>query len=278
MALDQVDVEKIDESGNMSFIEHLEVLRWHIMRSIIGILIATILAFINGRFIFDNILLGPTKKSFWTYRQMCKLSDYLYADDRICMGDLSFSLQNLVITGQFFQHVFIALMSGLVIAFPYILFEFWRFIRPALASNERSKTTGIVFFSSLLFLTGVLFGYYVLAPISISFLGNYQISDLITNQFTLQSIVNFIATLVLGTGLIFQLPLLIYFLAKLGIVSSALLRKYRKHSIIVTLIIASIVTPPDIASQIILGIPIYLLYEMGIIMATRVEKAQAKTT
>lgn len=274
MALDQVDVDKVEEKS-MSFFDHVEELRWHLVRSVIAILIGTVLCFIFGTFIFDEIIFGPVDKDFFTYRMICKLSYWLYDSDKLCIGDFEFKAQNISLSGQLVQHIVVAFVGGILLAFPYLLTEIWRFVKPALRPTERRKTTSIVFITSLLFFIGILFGYYLLTPISVNYLFNYTVSERIINQITLDSYISFVTMMTLATGLIFELPLLIYFLAKLGVVSSQLLRRYRKHSVVATLLIAGIVTPPDVASQLVMSVPILFLYEAGIVIAARVEKRNA---
>ncbi len=271
MALDQVDVDQSEEK-NMSFLDHIEELRWHIVRSVIAILIGATVCFIFGTYIFDEIIFGPVNKDFWTYRQICSLSHYIYKSDQLCIGNFDFKTQNISLSGQLIQHLVVAIIGGIIMAFPIILYEIWRFVRPALQETERKKTTGIVLVSSFLFFIGVLFGYYALTPLSVNFLFNYSVSSKIVNNVTLDSYISFVTMMTLATGLVFELPLMIYFLSKLGLVTAALLRKYRKHSIIVTLIVAAVITPPDVASQILMSIPIYILYEIGILVAASVEK------
>jgi sec-independent protein translocase protein TatC len=273
MALDQIDVDQSTEK-NMSFLDHIEELRWHIVRSVIAILLGAIVCFIFGTFIFDEIIFGPVNKDFWTYRQICALSHLIYDSDKLCFGDLDFKTQNISLSGQLIQHLVVAIIGGIIMAFPIILYEIWRFVRPALQDTERKKTTGIVLVSSFLFFVGVLFGYFGLTPLSVNFLFNYSVSSQIVNNVTLESYISFVTMMTLATGLVFELPLMIYFLAKLGLVTPALLRKYRKHSLIVTLVLAAVITPPDVASQVLMSIPIYILYEIGILVAIRVEKSK----
>jgi sec-independent protein translocase protein TatC len=273
MALDQIDVDKAEEK-NMSFLDHIEELRWHIVRSVIAILLGAIVCFIFGTFIFDEIIFGPVNKDFWTYRQICSLSHLIYDSDKLCFRDLDFKTQNISLSGQLIQHLVVAIIGGIIMAFPIILYEIWRFVRPALQDTERKKTTGIVLVSSFLFFVGVLFGYFGLTPLSVNFLFNYSVSSKIVNNVTLESYISFVTMMTLATGLVFELPLMIYFLARLGLVTPALLRKYRKHSVIVTLVLAAVITPPDVASQVLMSIPIYILYEIGILVADRVEKGK----
>lgn len=256
----------------MSFFEHLEVLRVHIVRSLIAVLIGAVVCFIYGTFIFDKILLGPTQADFWTYQKICDLSYLIYDSDKICVTELDFIVQNLALTGQFFQHITVSFIGGLTLALPYILVEIYRFVRPALKSNEKRYGGLTILAGSLLFVIGVLFGYFIIVPISVNFLGNYTFSTIIENKFTAASIVKFTAMLSLGSGIMFELPMVIYFLAKVGLVGSAFLKKYRRLAIVLILLLSAIVTPPDVTSQIILAIPIFLLYELGIFIAKKVEK------
>ncbi len=276
MALDQIDVDKHDK--NMSFLEHLEELRWHLVRSVAVVASLAIVAFIFGTFIFDNIIFSPARENFITYRILCDISYWLYDADNLCIGGFEFNTQNITVAGQLIYHLTISMITGIIVAFPYILWEFWRFLKPALKPSERSRTTGVVLVSSMLFMIGIVFGYLILTPLSLSFMGNYSVSDMIQNVWTIQSYVSFVTTLTLATGIVFELPLIIYFLSKLGLVGKSFLKKYRKHAMVVTLILSSIITPPDVMSQILLSFPIYVLYEIGIIIAGRVERQREKDT
>ena len=268
MPLDQIDVDEYD--AQMSFLEHIEALRWHLVRSVIAIVVGAIFTFINGRYIFDKILLGSTKKDFWTYERICDLSHYLYDSDKICINEITFKLQALDIQEQFFQHFMIAAIGGLIIAMPYILFEIYRFIKPALRNSEKKYSSLVILFSSLLFFTGILFGYFILSPISVNFLANYTLSDAIERNFKVGSIINFISLLTLGAGILFELPIVVYFLAKIGLVTADNMKQYRRVAIVVILVLSAVITPPDVTSQIILSLPILLLYEVGIVIARRV--------
>ena len=276
MALDQIDVDEYD--AQMSFLEHLEALRWHLVRSVVAVVVGAIFSFINGRFIFDKILLGSTKPNFWTYQKMCELSQYLYQDDRICINEMDFKLQALDIQEQFYQHFMIAIIGVLIIAVPYILFEIYRFIKPALKSTEKRYSGLVIGFASMLFFTCILFGYYILSPISVNFLANYSLSPDIERNFKVSSVISFITMLTLGAGILFELPIVVYFLAKIGLLTAQNMKEYRRVALVIILVIAAIVTPPDVASQLILSIPIMLLYEVGIIIARRVAPAPIELT
>lgn len=258
--------------GDMSFLEHLEVLRWHLVRSTVVILVFTIVAFIFKGFIFDDVILAQKNADFWTYELFCKLSHLLGRGDDLCMEEISFSLINITMSGQFTTHIVTSIIAGIILAFPYILFEIWRFITPALQKKEKKSALSLVFSGSILFMIGIIFGYYFVSPLSVQFLGNYQVSEAITNQITISSFISTVTTVTLACGLVFELPLLVYFLAKLGIMTPEFMRKYRKHAIVVTLVLSAIITPPDISSQVLLTIPLLILYEFSIYIAKVVSK------
>lgn len=269
MALDQ---PQEDTGHEMSFLDHLEALRWHLVRSAIAILAFGTLAFIYKDFIFDGILLAPKYNDFPTYRFFCWLSQLLFHDDSICLGDLNFELISISMSGQFTAHITVAIVTGVILAFPYLLWEIWRFIKPALYQNERKYANGLVFWGTFLFLLGVAFGYYVITPLSVFFFGNYQVSTLVSNQIGLNSFISTVVTTTFGSGLVFELPIVIYFLAKIGLVGPEFLRNTRKVSYVIILIVAAVITPPDVTSQIIVSIPLFILYEISIVIASRVEK------
>lgn len=266
-------MSKEEKSVNeMSFLDHLEVLRWHLVRCAIVILLFTVVAFIFKGFIFDSVILAQKSSNFWTYRMFCKFSHLIGNGDALCMEDMKFSLINITMSGQFTIHIVTSIVAGIIVAFPYILFEIWRFITPALEKKEKKKALGLVFSGSILFVLGILFGYYFVAPLSVQFLGNYSVSDQIQNQITLSSFISTVTTVTLVCGLVFQLPLIVFFLSKLGLLTPAFMRKYRKHAVVVTLILSAIITPPDISSQVLLTIPLLILYEFSIQVSKMVEK------
>jgi sec-independent protein translocase protein TatC len=270
MALDQ----QVSEDKEMSFLEHLEELRWHVIRSLAATVVFTIGAFILAPWIFENIIFAPASVDFPTFRVLCRFGDFVGAD-ALCVDELPFKVQSRNMTGQFTMHILASFIIGFILAFPYIVWEIWRFIKPGLYSRERKYSRGAVFSISFLFLTGILFGYYVLSPLVISFLANYQISDRIVNEFDITSYVSTVVGMVFGCGLLFQLPVVIYFLTKIGIVTPTFLRQYRKHSIVIILVVGAIVTPSaDPFSQMLISMPLYLLYEISIIISARVVKAR----
>ena len=262
--------------GDMSFLDHLEVLRWHLVRSAIVILLFTMVAFIFKGFVFDTVILAQKSSAFWTYRMFCEFSHLIGNGDALCMEDMSFSLINITMSGQFSLHIMTSIIAGVIIAFPYILFEIWRFITPALEKKEKKKALGLVFSGSILFILGILFGYYCVSPLSVQFLGNYTVSDQVQNQIKLGSFISTVTTVTLVCGLVFQLPLIVYFLSKLGLLTPAFMRKYRKHAVVVTLVLSAIITPPDISSQVLLTIPLLILYEFSIYISKIVEKNASK--
>ena len=271
MPLDQVE----DESGEMSFLDHLEELRWHLIRSLIAIFVFAIIAFISKGIIFGEIILGPSKPSFWTYKVLCVLSELLNSD-ALCISELPFIIQSRQMTGQFSMHITSSFVIGLICAFPYAFWEIWRFVKPGLYEKERKAASGATFYVSLLFFIGVAFGYFVVTPISINFLSNYQIDPSILNEFDIISYVGTVTTLVLACALLFQLPIVVYFATKAGLVSSALLKNYRKHSIIVILMLSAVLTPPDPFSQVLIAIPLGLLYQLSVLIAVKLEKKERK--
>lgn len=259
----------------MSFLDHLEELRWHLIRSTLAIIVFGTLAFIFKEFIFDQLIFGPKKASFPTYQLLCKSAQTL-GFDSFCFTELPFRIQSRTMAGQFSAHIWTSITAGFILAFPYVLFEFWKFVSPGLRMNERKSARGFIFVASLLFFIGVLFGYYVVTPLSINFLSNYQVSSEVFNDFDLSSYIGLVRACALSGGLIFELPIIIYFLTKIGLLTPEYLRKYRKFALVIVLIISAIITPPDIASQIIVTIPIVILYEISIFISKAVIKNQDK--
>lgn len=259
----------------MGFLDHLESLRWHLIRSVIAIFVFTIGAFVSKGFVFGTLLFGPSRPDFLTYRAFCKLFNYIGSPD-LCVTDLGFTLQSRQMTGQFTMHIMASFVVGLICAFPYAFWEIWRFVRPGLYPNERKHSRGAVFFVSVLFISGILFGYYMVAPLSISFLASYSIDDSIVNEFDITSYVNTVTMLVLTCGIMFQLPMVIYFLSKAGLVRPDTMRQYRKHAIVIILFVSAILTPPDVISQLLIGFPLIILYEASITISGRVLKNRMK--
>ncbi len=276
MPLDQIENEDYDQK-EMSFFDHIDELRKYLFRSVLAIAIASVGLFLNKHFVFDVVLFGPLQKNFYSYQVLCKLSYMIKGTDEYCFKEIGFVLSNISMTGQFTQHLWISFIGGVIIAFPIILWQFWAFIKPALSHKEINYARGLVFYSSLLFFMGIGFGYFLLSPMSISFLGSYKVSQLVSNEINLESYVSFISTMTFATGLIFEMPILVYFLVKIGLIGASFMRKYRKHAFVIILVIAAIITPsPDIASMLMMALPLYTLYELSIFIAQRVEKNKAK--
>ena len=220
--------EKVERE--MSFLDHLEELRWHLIRSLSSILVFAVAAFVSKKLIFHGIILEPSRPDFWTYRIMCKLG-MLVNSDVLCIEELPFIIQSRQMTGQFTMHIVSSLVIGLIMAFPYTFWEMWRFISPGLYEKEKNVSQGGVFYVTILFLTGIAFGYFIVAPISINFLSHYQLDPSIQNEFDIISYVSTVTMLVLACGIMFQLPIIVYFLTKAGLVTPRLLKVYRKHAI-----------------------------------------------
>lgn len=268
--------EKDNKTGEneMSFLDHLEELRWHIIRAFFAIAIFTIGAFFAAPWIFKNIIFAPAKTDFITFQWLCKLGHLFNTD--LCVEVIPFKIQSRYMTGQFTMHITSSFIIGLIVAFPYVAFEIWRFIKPGLYRKEQKYSRGAVASISILFFLGVSFGYFIMCPMAVYMFANYSISDVIVNEFDITSYVSTIVSLVIGSGFLFQMPVVIYFLTKVGIVTPQFLRKYRKHSVVIILIVAAIVTPPDPLSQTLISIPLYLLFELSIFISAGVMRGKAR--
>ena len=263
-----------EEKKDMSFLEHLEELRGRLVRAAFGIVAGLVIVVVFYDFVVEEIIMGPTNEDFITYRMFCDWSHKMGMGEQFCFSLPDEPLQNQLMSGAMNASIMVCVLGGIILAFPWIILQLWGFIKPGLRQKEQKMVQGIVFFVSLLFFLGVSFGYFILAPLSFQFLINFTFAD-VQNVPTLSSYMKLTSSLVLGTGLVFQLPVLIYFLTKIGIASSAFLKKYRKHAFVANLIVAAIITPPDVTSQILVAMPILLLYEMSILIAARVEKKRA---
>jgi sec-independent protein translocase protein TatC len=266
---------KKGEKAEMSFLDHLEALRWHIIRSVVAICVFAILAYIYSDFVWNSIILAPNSNEFWTSQMIIKLSNLLGMQSE-GLNKHPIALINFSMSGQFMVDVWTAIIAGFIIAFPYVVYQFWSFIKPALYENERKYASGAVAIMSGLFFIGVLFGYYLIVPFSIDWLGSYRISDTVVNQINILSYISSVTSIVIAGGVSFELPVIVYFLSKVGLLTPRFLRKYRKHSYVVLLIIAAIITPPDVLSQMIVSIPLIILYEISIFISARVDKANQR--
>ena len=261
------------QQKEMSFLGHLEELRWHLIRSAAVVIILAVCFFVYSKEVYDYFLLAHIQPDFITYQVFCDFFNLFGLDSDFCHVTFSDKkLQSIKVTSQLMNSLWSSIILGIIVAFPYLLWEIWRFVAPGLTNQEIKQSRGFIFLASILFFIGVWFSFYVIAPISIHFLYNFQISDNIVNSFTLQSHISLVTNLLIGVSIIFELPVVIYFLTKIGLLTPEFLRKYRKHSLVVVLIIAAIITPPDIASQVIVTIPIMILYEIGILVSQRVLK------
>jgi sec-independent protein translocase protein TatC len=263
--------------GNMSFLQHLEVLRWHLVRSAVAIVFMAIICFLAKELLFDVIIFGPKNIDFITYRAFCQITTALGTTKLFCLDKMPFEILNTKMAGQFSTHIWVSLIAGFILAFPYVLFEVWRFIKPGLKPKEQNYSRWVLFFGGILFTIGVAFGYFLIVPLSVQFLGGYSISAEITNLIDLVSYISTVSTVTLATGLIFELPVVVYFLARSGLLTPAYMRTYRRHAIVLILVLSAIITPPDIASQVLVSLPIFILYEISIIICMRVVANQEKT-
>ncbi len=274
------DKEEKGEGKEMTFLQHLEALRWHLVRSAAVIMIFAIAAFCMPGLVFDTVILGPLDQDFISYRALCALGHKMGAGDVMCIMVQNRPLQTLSASEQFFNHMWISFLVGMILGFPVVLWELWKFVRPALKDKELGPVKVFVVIASILFLIGICFGYFLLFPMSYNFLVGYQISasgKIQTNN-TFDDYISLISTMTLVSGIIFEMPILVYFLTKLTLLTPEFMRKYRKHAVIVILIAAAIITPsPDITSQMVVAVPMYLLYEISIFVSRYVVKKQAKT-
>lgn len=274
--------EKKRTEKEMTFWEHLEELRWHLLRSVGAVVILAIIAFISKDFIFDQIILAPKSADFVTNRWLCEAGKWIaarltfFSASALCIGDFDLKIININLAGQFLMHFYISIFAGLIVAVPFVIREIWSFIKPALYENEQKYTGGAVIWSSLLFIAGVLFSYFLIVPLSILFLGTYTVSESVQNQIALNSYVSTVVMLTFSIGLVFELPIFVYFLTKVGIITPSFMRKNRKMMIIIVLIVSAIITPPDIFSQILVAIPLFALYELSILVSDRIHKKQTK--
>jgi len=264
-----------DPVVEMSFWDHLDALRGHLFRSVLAILVLAIVAFLNRGFIFDKIILAPKDSGFITNRLLCRMGEWMNIPS-LCLGNFDLKIININLSGQFTTHMYISFFAGMVVAAPYIIWEIWRFIKPALYDKERKHSSGAVISMSLLFMTGVLFSYFLIVPLTLSFFGSYQVSDAVNNQIALSSYISTVVSVTFSLGVVFELPVFVYFLTKVGIITPEFLKRNRKYTLVVLLIIAAIITPPDIISQILVAIPLYGLYELSILVSQRIYKRNQK--
>lgn len=259
----------MEEQGNMPFLNHLEELRWRLVRAAIAIIIVGTVIWFYQEEIIDIVFLSMAKKDFITFRLMCQFFG-------VCINEIPIKFQSMTVSGQFSYALMMSFLGGIVLTFPYLFYQIWAFVKPGLKFNEKNLARGIVLYVSLLFFLGIIFGYYIVAPLSIQFFGSYQMSSKIENIFTINSYMSTILSTVFYCGIFFLLPVVTYLLTKIGLFDSAFLKKYRKHAIVIILILAAIITPPDVISQVIVSIPILILYEIGIVVSKSVEKQKSK--
>ena len=255
----------------MTFWDHLEELRGHIVRSLIAIVVLAIVAFLNREFIFDQVILAPSKPGFLTNRVLCWIAQKIQLD-ALCFDDINLQIINIKMSGQFLTHMYISIVVGFIMSFPYILWEIWRFVKPAMLEKERHYSQGGVFVSTLLFLMGILFSYFLIVPLTVNFLGNYHVSETVVNQISLGSYISTVVSVTFAVGLVFELPILVYFLTKIGVITPDFLKKNRRYMYVILLILSAIITPPDMFSQVLVVFPMIGLYEFSIVVSKRVYK------
>ena len=270
MAMDQAHDE-----AQMGFLDHLEELRRRLFISVVAVVGSAVVLFVKKDWVFDAILFGPRNPEFISYRGWCALSHAMGSGDALCVESISYELINTTMLGNFSAHIIVSLVGGIILAFPVLIHQAWAFVRPALKSQERNAARGAGLASSLLFLAGVGFGYFLIAPLSLQFLGNYELGD-VASRIAVMSYVKTVASITLAAGIVFQLPVFIYFLSKAGLVTAPMLKSYRRHALVAILALSAVITPPDVTSQILVSMPVLLLYEMGIWIARRQDKRRAR--
>ena len=266
----------MSDEKEMSFLDHLEELRWHVVRAITAIFIFMIVAFVFGKWIFTNIVFAPASVDFITFQYLCKVGHAFNMVESLCVEIIPFKVQSRFMTGQFTMHLTASFVLGFILAFPYVFWEIWKFITPGLQFKERKNSKWAVTSVTFLFLVGISFGYFIMSPLAVWFLSSYSISDMISNEFDITSYVSTITALVFGSGLLFQMPVVVYFLSKIGIVTPGLMRQYRKHALVGIIILGAIITPPDPLSQSLISLPLYLLYEISILISAMVVRKRLK--
>lgn len=260
----------MSEEKEMSFLDHLEELRWHVIRALSVVFVLMIGAFAGGKWIFENIVFAPARVDFITFQYLCKVGQMIHWEEQLCIESIPLKIQSRLMTGQFTMHLTASFVLGIILAFPYVFWEIWRFVKPGLYSKEQSVSRWAVTAVSFQFLLGICFGYFVMTPLATWFLSNYSISEMISNEFDITSYVSTVTMLVFGSGLLFQMPVVVYFLTRIGIVTPESMKAYRKHAIVAILILGAIITPPDPLSQTLISLPLYLLYEISIVISRRV--------
>ena len=266
------------EGGEMSFVDHLEELRWHLVRAVLAWIVGFVVIFVNIDWVFDNIIYAPAKSDFITYSALCRLSHYLHMGEALCMPAVNIPLQGNTVSGPFMSALSISMIGGIIIAFPYLFWELWRFIKPALSPKEIRYSRGSIFYVSLCFFAGGAFGYFLLAPFTFNFLANFKLGTTTAYNYmpTLDDYIDTINNLILGCGIAFELPILAYVLARIGLVNAKFLKTYRKYAFVIILIVAAVITPsPDWTSQALVSLPLLLLYELSVIIVKSVDKKKA---
>ena len=259
----------------MTFWDHLEALRKVLFNVVLIIVIAAIVVFCFKEILFD-IILAPSNSDFILYRAVVSIGD-IFGLDLKSIQDFNVDLFSTTLTAQFMIHLKIAFYFGLIVAMPYVLYQLYCFVSPALKQIERKYTVGVVTWSYILFMMGVLLNYFVIFPLAFRFLGTYQVSEEIPNVITLDSYTGMLLTLTMMMGILFELPILSWFLAELGLINADFMKKYRRHAFVAILIVGAVITPTtDIFTLMIVSVPIYILYEASISIVVRIDRQRAK--
>lgn len=274
MPLDQPQ-DTPDKEVEMGFLDHLEELRRRLFYAVAAIVVTGGTLFVSKDWLFDTVLFGPRRPDFWTFRMLCQVSETLQLGEALCVTEINYELINTTMLGNFTTHILVSFIGGIILSFPLLTQQIWRFVRPALKPKEVKAARGIGAATTVLFFLGVAFGYFIISPMSLQFLGNYELSD-VAARIGVMSYMKTIASITLASGLIFQLPVIVYFLSKAGLVTPELLKSYRRHALVGILVVSAIITPPDLTSQILVSMPVLVLYEIGIVISRRVNRRMQK--
>ncbi|MBC7587621.1 MAG: twin-arginine translocase subunit TatC [Chitinophagaceae bacterium] len=271
------NLSKRMQTREMSFIDHLEDLRGHIVRSLLAVVVMAIIIFIYRDWVFDNIITGPINSDFVSYTALCKFSHWAHMGNALCLPAVKVDMQSTTFGGQFMSTISMSFIGGIIVSFPYIFWEFWSFVKPALKQKELTGTKNVIWWVSFFFFMGAAFGYFLLGPFTFNFLSGFQLGNkgtLVTRP-TLADYFDNLTNIILGCGLAFELPVLSYVLTKIGLITPQYLRKIRKYAVIVLLVVAAVITPsPDWMSQMLVFTPLFILYELSILISAKVFRQQ----
>ncbi len=266
------------EEQNLTFLDHLEDLRWMLLRSLIAVFIFAIISFIAMPYLYGEVVMGPTRADFFLYKQLCFLTSRIPFIPDFCDDSFHVDIVNINLASQFFRHMSTSFWLALILTFPYLVYEIWKFVNPALYSNEKGKVRTAFIFGTGMFFVGCLLGYSIIFPITFRFLSTYQLSPDIKNQISLDSYMDNFLMMIFIMGVMFELPLVAWLASKLGLLTQAFFKRYRRHAIVILLVAAAFITPSgDPFTLAVVFLPLYILYEISYFLV-RPEDPDSKET